>query len=153
MPPWFIVGLGAAAVALWLSITGGAKGRSSGDSDAGGDASGLERSGSGAAEGEYVIPGDPLRLPGQQPDQQTQQTQPEASWGGSDYSDVYTDPGPSGPPYYLGPTPDMPTGDYVPWPPGGWNPSAPTVGDPGSSAPLGGGSGTSPQHPILMPEE
>lgn len=62
----------------------------------------------------------------------------------------------SGPPYYLGPTPDMPTGDYVPWPPAGWGgggETVPTVGDPGSSQPIGGGSGTSPAHPILMPDE
>lgn len=49
----------------------------------------------------------------------------------------------------IGLTPEgSPLIDLPTWSPS--QPSAPTVGDPGSTQPVGGGSGTSPQHPILL---
>jgi hypothetical protein len=157
MPPWFIVGLGVAGVAALLALVKGEGGKASG-SDAG--ASGSSEGKFDPASGDVVAPAPPeipskIGVPeggGPAPGNYA----PESGYNPYDPGSYYNDPGPAysepasgGPPYYLGPSPDNPTGDYVPWE-SVRPPDPPTVGDPSSSQPIGGGSGTSPAHPILL---
>lgn len=172
MPPWFIIGLGAAAVALWASVSGKKK-PGARDDEGGGDERGEGRDdeGSGAAEGEYVIPGEWLGQYNSPYNQQKEQQQKTAgSWDGASYSEVYTDPGPAP---YGGFTTENTPGSYddsgyyyfdqtqyvLDAPVAGLTPQGvplidlPTWSSPAPQQSIGGGSGTSPQKPILMPEE